>query len=73
MDWLTLAAYVGISAAVGWWFYRSQDIGARWHVVVSIVFGLLWPVSMLWLSVLRLAGRLRRRRIVREPERERTL
>src|SRR5215217_5033872 len=38
----------GLDAA--WWFLRTQSgvVKPRLHAVVSVTFGLLWPVSFPW-------------------------
>jgi hypothetical protein len=53
---VTAIAYTAIAVLVGWWFWRTQTLpgGTRWHGVVSVVFGLLWPIAILWWSLVRL-------------------
>jgi hypothetical protein len=55
---VTAIAYTGIGVVVGWWFWRTQTLpgGTRWHGVVSVVFGLLWPIAILWWSLVRLVA-----------------
>ncbi len=65
---LTVIAYVGLAAAVAWWFWRTQGatVSSRTHAVVAVVFGLLWPVSLLYHAAAKtVAGAVARRRVRR--------
>jgi hypothetical protein len=59
---LTAAAYGFTATLIGLWFYRTQSTGGRWHWPVAIVFGVLWPISLLWRAAVRTALKLMPRR-----------
>ncbi|ULE34103.1 hypothetical protein [Mycobacterium sp. IDR2000157661] len=52
---LTLIAYVGVGVATGWWFWRANAgvLNSPAHAAVSVLFGLLWPVSLPWRALVR--------------------
>jgi len=52
---LTAAAYAFTATLIGLWFYRTQSTGGRWDWLVAIVFGVLWPISLLWRAAVRTA------------------
>ncbi len=56
---LTPIAYSGIGGAVGWWFWRAHAgfLNPAAHAVVSILFGLLWPISLPWRAFVRVLSR----------------
>ena len=56
---LTLIAYAGIGAATGWWFWRAHTgfLTPGGHGVVSVIFGLMWPISLPWRALVRLVSR----------------
>lgn len=66
---LTVIAYTAMAMIAGWWFWRTQAgvVKPILHVIVSIVFGLLWPVSLPWhvcvQTVARAIARYRMRRL----------
>ena len=68
---LTIVAYTAMALIAAWWFLRTQSgaVNPRLHVVVSVVFGLLWPVAFPWRAFVHTTARvianyrLRQRRI----------
>jgi hypothetical protein len=56
---LTTIAYTAMALVAAWWFWRTQAdvIKPALHVVVSIIFGLLWPVSFPWHVLVRTVSR----------------
>jgi hypothetical protein len=62
-------AYTAMAMIAGWWFWRTQAgvIKPTRHVVVSIIVGLLWPLSLPWhvcvSAVSRAIARYRMRRV----------
>lgn len=71
---LTLIAYLGISVATAWWFWRAHSgvLRPTAHALVSVVFGLLWPISLPWRALVhavsRIIARYRARRIDESTE-----
>lgn len=52
---VTVVAYAGVAAAVTLWFWRTQGDGVRplVHGVVAVLFGVLWPVALLYRAAVR--------------------
>jgi hypothetical protein len=67
---LTAAAYAFTATLIGLWFYRTQSTGGRWHLLVAIVFGVLWPISLLWRAAVRTALKLMPRQDVAQQMRQ---
>jgi ABC-type uncharacterized transport system permease subunit len=70
---LTAAAYAFTATLIGLWFYRTQSTGGRWHWLVALVFGVLWPISLLWRAAVRTALKLMPRRdMAQQKQQKRT-